>query len=68
MAYVPVTRCQYWWSQDIGDGWQHGEALVTFKYHRVLEIRLKYLICRRCGAVLDQCVAEPHRFPQAKSR
>ena len=41
---------------------------MTFKYHRVLEIRLKYLICRRCGAVLDQCVAEPHRSPQAKSR
>ena len=53
-------------TQDIGEGWQHGEALVTFKYHGLLGNRLKYLICRRCGAVLYQCVAEPHRFPQAR--
>ena len=65
---LPIRQCRYCGSDDMGLGWQHGEALVTFKYHRVLEIRLKYLICRRCGAVLDQCVAEPHRFPQAKSR
>ena len=65
---LPIRQCRYCCSDDMGLGWQHGEALVTFKYHRVLEIRLKYLICRRCGAVLDQCVAEPHRFPQAKSR
>ena len=59
MTLVPVTRCQYCGSQDIGEGWQHGEALVTFKYHGLLGNRLKYLICRRCGAVLYQCVAEP---------
>ena len=58
---MPVLR-----SQDIGEGWQHGEALVTFKYHGLLGNRLKYLICRRCGVVLYQCVAEPHRFPQAR--
>lgn len=33
MTQVSVTRCQYCGSQDIGEGWQHGEALVTFKYH-----------------------------------
>ena len=33
MAQVPVTRCQYCGSQDIGEGWQHSVALVTFKYH-----------------------------------
>lgn len=49
MTQVPVTRCQYCGSQDIGEGWQHGEALVTFKYHGLLGNRLKYLICRRCG-------------------
>ena len=51
---LPIRQCRYCCSDDMGLGWQHGEALVTFKYHRVLEIRLKYLICRRCGAVLDQ--------------
>ena len=55
MTQVSVTRCQYCGSQDIGEGWQHGEALVTFKYHGLLGNRLKYLICRRCGAVLYQC-------------
>lgn len=24
------------------------------------------LICRRCGAALYQCMAEPYRFPRAK--
>ena len=28
MAQVPVTKCQYCGSEDIGEGWQHGEALV----------------------------------------
>ena len=49
MTQVPVTRCQYCGSQDIGEGWQHGEALVTFKYHGLLGNRLKYLICRAVG-------------------
>lgn len=53
-------------SEDLGVGWQHGEGLVTFKYHGLLGNRLKYIICRRCGAVLYQCVAEPHRYPPVR--
>ena len=60
---LPIQRCQYCGCEDIGLGWQHGEALVTFKKHRMLGNRLRYLICRRCGAVLFLWVAEPHRFP-----
>ncbi len=30
---LPITKCQYCGSEDIGEGWQHGDALVTFKYH-----------------------------------
>jgi len=55
---MPVQRCQYCGSDDLGLGWQHGEAIVTFKKHG--------LICRRCGAVVYQWVAEPHRFPPIK--
>ena len=58
MTQVPVTRCQYCGSQDIGEGWQHGEALVTFKYHGLLGNRLKYLICRSCGAPAVSTVAK----------
>ena len=61
---LPVKQCQYCGSNDIGMGWQHGEALVTFKKHGMFGNRLRYLICRRCGAVLYQCVAEPHKFPR----
>ena len=50
----PVQRCQYCESEDIGLGWQHGEALITFKKHGLLGNRLQYLICRSCGAVLYQ--------------
>ena len=35
-------------------------------YSGILGNRMRCLICRRCGAVLYQCVAEPHRFPQAR--
>ena len=49
---TPVQRCQYCGSDDLGLGWQHGEALVTYKKHGLLGSRLRYLICRRCGAVL----------------
>ena len=38
-------------------------AIVTFKKHGILGNRMRCLICRRCGAVLFQWVAEPHRFP-----
>lgn len=62
----PVTRCPHCGSEDIGRGWQHGEALMTFRKHGLLGKRLQYLLCRRCGAVLYQCVAEPHKYPMAK--
>lgn len=64
MKQVPITKCRYCGSEDIGEGWQHGEALVTFKYRGLRGNRLKYLICRNCGAVLYQCVAEPGRYPK----
>ena len=53
----PVQQCQYCGSTNIGLGWQHGEALVTFKKHGLRGNRLQYLICRRCGAVLDAAPA-----------
>ena len=43
---IPVQRCQYCGSDDLGLGWQHGEAIVTFKKHGLLGNRLRYLICR----------------------
>ena len=45
----PVQQCQYCGSTNIGLGWQHGEALVTFKKHGLRGNRLQYLICRRCA-------------------
>ena len=32
---------------------------MTFRRNGFLGNRLKYVICRDCGAVLYQCVAEP---------
>ena len=55
----PVQRCQYCGCEDIGLGWQHGEALVTFKKHGMLGNRLR-------GAVLYQYVAEPYKYPPVK--
>lgn len=63
---LPINHCQYCGSRDIGRGWQHGEAVVTFKKHGMFGNRLQYLICRRCRAILYQCVAEPHKFPSAQ--
>ncbi len=48
----PVTQCNSCGSTDLGEGRQHGDALVTFKYHGMFGNRLHYLICRRCGAVV----------------
>ncbi len=62
MKKITITWCQYCGSNDIGEGWQQGEALVTFKRHGMLDNRLKYLICRDCGSILYQCVAEPQRY------
>ena len=54
---IPVRRCQYCGSDDLG----------TFKKHGLLGNRLRYLICRRCGAVVYQWVAEPHKFPPIRN-
>ena len=51
---LPIQRCRYCGSEDLGMGWQHGEGIVTFKKHGILGNRMRCLICRRCGAVLFQ--------------
>ena len=63
---LPVTRCVYCGSYDLGIDRQQNEAIVTFRRNGLLGNRLKYVICRNCGAVLYQCVAEPWRFPPAE--
>ena len=65
MNQLPVRQCQYCGGKDIRVGWQ-SDALVTFKRNGLLGNRIKFLICGNCGAVLYQCVPEPHRFPQAR--
>ena len=63
---IPVNHCAWCGSYDLGIGWQQNEAIVTFRRNGLLGNRLKYVICRNCGAVLYQYVAEPWRFPPAE--
>lgn len=63
---IPVNHCAWCRSYDLGIGWQQNEAIVTFRRNGLLGNRLKYVICRNCGAVLYQYVAEPWRFPPAE--
>lgn len=56
---LPVTQCQYCGSRDIGEGWQHGEALVTFRKRGLSGNRLRYLLCRQCGAILYNVSLSP---------
>lgn len=65
MNQLPVKRCQHCGNEDIRVGWQ-SDALVTFKRNGLLGNRIKFLIYENCGSILYQCVAEPHRFPQAR--
>ena len=67
MNQLPVKRCHHRGGEDILIGWQ-SDALVTFKRNGLLGNRIKFLICGNCGAILYQCVAEPHRFPQGTGR
>lgn len=60
---IPVRRCPYCGCEDIGMGWQHDEAMVTYKKHGIFGNRLRLYICRRCGSVVYQCVAKPWKFP-----
>ena len=63
---IPVNHCAWCGSYDLEIGWQQNEAIVTFRRNGLLGNRLKYVICRTCGAVLYQYVAEPWRFPPAE--
>lgn len=65
MNQLPARQCRYCGDEDIRVGWQ-SDALMIFKRNGLLDNRIKFLICGRCGAVLYQCVAEPHCFPQAR--
>ena len=62
---IRIKQCKHCGVEDIRVGWQ-SDALVTFKRNGLLGNRIKFLTCGNCGAVLYQCVAEPHRFPQAR--
>ena len=33
---LPIQRCHYCGSYNLGLGWQHGEGIVTFKKHGIL--------------------------------
>jgi len=59
-ANIPITHCVYCGSYDLGIGWQQNEAIVTFRRNGFLGNRLKYVICRDCGAKL--------RIPAATDR
>ena len=63
---IPVNHGAWCGSYDLGSGWQQNEAIVTCRRNGLLGNRLKYVICRNCGAVLYQYVAEPWRFPPAE--
>ena len=63
---ISVNHCAWYRSYVLGIGWQQNEAIVTFRRNGLLGNRLKYVICRNCGAVLYQCVLEPWRFPQVE--
>ena len=65
MNQLPEKQCRYCGSMDIRVGWQQ-DALVTFKRNGLLGNRLKIHLCGNCGAILHQCVAEPHRYQQAR--
>ena len=63
---IPVNHCAWCGSYDLEIGWQQNEAIVTFRRNGLLGNRLKYVICRNCGAVMYQCVVEQWRFPQVE--
>lgn len=42
MKQKSITKCQYCGSEDIGEGWQHGEGFVAFQYHGLRKNRSKY--------------------------
>ena len=67
MKQLPVQQCPYCGNTEFRVGWQHQEAIVTFKRNGILGNRLKHLICGQCGAVVYSCVAEPQKFPSAES-
>ena len=60
---IPVRRCQYCGSDDLGLGWQHGEAIATFKKHGLLgkPAALPDLPPLRGRGV--SVGGEPHKFP-----
>lgn len=66
MNEYPIERCPYCGGGKFGVGWQHREALVTFRKHGFAGNRLKHLICKQCGAIVYSSVAEPESFPSSE--
>ena len=52
MKQLPVQECPYCGTREFTVGWQHQEAVVTFKRSGIRGNRLKHLICsmRFCRA------------------
>lgn len=56
MTQAPVTRCQYCGSQDIGEGWQHGEDPLTFKLSWIAGKAAEVPdLPQLCGSAISMC-------------
>lgn len=67
MEQLPVKRCPYCGSEDLGCGWQQDQGLVMYRRNGFFGNPVRHTICRRCGAILHSQVLNPHQYPAACS-
>ena len=61
---LPYQQCPYCGSDKFVIGYQHHEAMITYKPNSIFGSRVEYVICKNCGIVLGSRV-DPSKFADA---
>ena len=65
---IPVKQCPWCGSTAFVVGYQHQEARIMTSPNGLLSgCRVRHLICKSCGAVLLSKIAQPEKFPDART-
>ena len=62
---LPVEKCQWCGGTDFVIGYQHQEARIMTSPNGILGCRVRYLICKSCGAILLGQIAQPEKYKDA---
>ena len=65
---LPIEKCPWCGGTEFVVGYQHQEARIMTSPNGLFSgFRVRHLICKSCGTVLLSKIAQPEKFPDART-